>query len=73
MTYPAQSEPFTADEIRDLPTLCTGQADSLKVDDGTMRVWLSRCTVEDGEPYNDKITIEHLIDGLWVTTNEYPG
>jgi hypothetical protein len=48
-----------------LPTLCTGQADDLKIDTGRMRVWLSRCSVEDGEPYDNKITVERLRNGRW--------
>jgi hypothetical protein len=34
---------------------------------------LSRCTVEDGEPYNDKITVEKLRNGRWIAVEEYPG
>jgi hypothetical protein len=47
------------------PTLCTGQADNLKVETSTTRVWLSRCSVEDGEPYDNKITVERLRNGRW--------
>ena len=63
----------TADELRDLPTLSTGQADNLKIDNGETRVWLCRCGVEDGMPYNDAITVENLIDGRWVKVDQYPG
>ena len=64
---------YTADEIRDLPTLSQGQADNLKIDTGTERVWLSRVGIEDGMPYDNQITIERLIDGRWITVEEYPG
>lgn len=64
---------YTADELRDLPTLAQGQADDLKVHDGHIKVWLSRMTVEDGMPYNDQITVEHLIGGRWITVDEYAG
>jgi hypothetical protein len=64
---------YTADELRSLPTLSVAQADNLKIDTGTERVWLSRCGIEDGEPYDDKITIERLRGGRWVTIEEYPG
>jgi hypothetical protein len=64
---------YTADELRSLPTLSVAQADNLKIDTGTERVWLSRCGVEDGEPYDDKITVERLRGGRWVTVEEYPG
>jgi hypothetical protein len=64
---------YTAAELRDLPTLSQGQADDLKVQDGKIRVWLSRMTVEDGMPYDDQITIEQLVNGRWITIEEYPG
>lgn len=64
---------YTADELRDLPTIEQGQADDLKVRDGDTKVWLSRMTVEDGMPYNDQVTIERLVDGRWITIDEYAG
>ena len=64
---------FTAEELRQKPTLCVGQADDLKVEIDTERVWLSRCTVEDGEPYDNKVTVETLKDGKWITTEQYEG
>lgn len=64
---------YTADELRTTPTLATGQADDLKVDTGRTRVWLSRCSVEDGEPFNDKVSVEILVDGCWLTAEEYAG
>ena len=60
------------DDLEALPTLAVGQADNLKIDDGDTRVWLSRCTVDDGEPYDNKVTIERLIDGCWVEADIYP-
>lgn len=69
---------YTANELRDLPTLATGQADNLKLEftdpyHGEVRVWLSRCGVEDGMPYDDIITIENLAEGRWVQVDQYPG
>ena len=69
---------YTAEELRAMPTLSTGQADDLKIerlDGGGLRVWLSRMTVEDGMPYDDQITIEEYNhrDGRWVTIDEYQG
>jgi hypothetical protein len=58
--------------LKNKHTLCTSQADSLKIDDGDgYRVWLSRCTVADGEPYNNKVTVEQLVGGYWKTVREY--
>lgn len=65
---------FSAAELREMPTLAIGQVDDLKFDDGQgVRFWLSRLGVEDGEPYSDKVSIEELIEGKWVTTAEYAG
>ena len=64
---------YTARDLVDLPTLSVGQADNLKVDDGTERVWLSRCGKADGMPYDNQITVERLRDGRWVTVSTYPG
>jgi hypothetical protein len=64
---------YTADQLRDLPTIEQGQADDLKIKSDTVKVWLSRMTVEDGMPYDDQVTIEHLIGGRWVTVEEYAG
>ena len=57
--------------LRSAPTITFGQADDLKIDDGKHRVWLSRCTVEDGEPYNNKVTVERLENGRWVEVDQY--
>lgn len=60
---------YTPEELAQLPTLTVGQADDLKIDTGTERVWLSRCGAEDGQVY--QINHETLIDGRWVVTSEY--
>lgn len=52
---------YTADEIRDKPTISSGHCCNLKIDAGDMRVWL--CRVGDG------VTIERLRDGVWRTVN----
>jgi hypothetical protein len=58
--------------LKRLPTLCVGQADDLKIEDkGRYRVWLSRCGVEDGEPYPNKVTVEVWRDGEWVQERTY--
>ncbi len=64
---------YTAAELKRKRTLSTGQCDSLKVDTGTMRVWISRCTVADGEPYNNKVSVEKLRNGRWETVETYKG
>ena len=60
------------DELEELPTLSQGQADDLKIETtdengrAIERVWLSRCTVDDGEPWDNKVSVEHNIDGRWT-------
>lgn len=56
---------YSLDVLQSMPTLATGKAANLKIDTGFRRVWLSRCTIEDGEPYNNKVTIERLVSGAW--------
>ena len=64
---------YTAKELRKLPTLCVGQADNLKIDDGKTRVWLCRCGIQDGMPFNNAITVETLTNGRWEETETYEG
>lgn len=64
----------TAQELSELPTLSSGYTGNLKIDDGERRVWLERTTVSDGEPYENKVTIERLSsNGRWTTVDTYPG
>ena len=58
-------------DLEALPTLCEGQADSLKLEDDRFRVWLSRCTTADGEPWDNKVTVECLIAGTWVAVEHW--
>jgi len=64
---------YTARYLKGLPTLCVGQSDSLKIEKATERVWLARTGVADGEPYENRISHERLIDGRWETVESYPG
>ena len=70
-------ERWTWAELEDEPTLSQGQTDDLKLEtqiDGTyVRVWLARTGVEDGEPYDNRISVETLQDGSWRVVHEYPG
>lgn len=69
-------------ELESLPTLSQGQADDLKFqflgdagfgpgEGDAWRVWLCRCGIEDGMPYEHTASIEELQDGRWVTVLEY--
>ena len=53
-------------QLEAMPALCTGQAADLKIDTGNVRVWLSRCSIADGEL--DPVQVEVLDEenGRWV-------
>ena len=69
---------YTLAYLQSLPTLCVGQSCDLKIDNSKNRIWLSRCTVADGEPYDNKVTVESCIapDGTvtrtWAVVRSYP-
>lgn len=67
----APGEVYSLDELEDLPTLSEGQADDLKIDTGDVRIWLSRMTAEDGEPCDNKVTIEERRRGSWIEVGWY--
>ena len=62
---------YTLAYLENLPTICEGQTDDLKVESDRVRIWLSRCGVEDGEPFNNAVTVECLIDGQWADIARY--
>lgn len=64
---------YTAKQLNKLPTLCISQSYDLKIEKPNTRVWLSRCKIEDGEPFNNKISIEKFVDNKWQITEEYQG
>jgi hypothetical protein len=64
---------YTADELADMPTLSQGQSADLKVDEGGERVWLARTGIADGEPYDNTVTVERLVNGRWTLIREYAG
>lgn len=67
----APGEVYTLPELEALPTLAVGQADDLKVDAGNVRIWLSRCGVEDGEPCDNKVTVEQFNGQRWIEVGWY--
>lgn len=62
---------FALSDLQKLPTLAVGQADNLKIDTGNVRVWLSRCTVDDGQPYDNQVTVETFTGKRWVALYHY--
>ena len=61
---------FTDKEVRDMPTISSGQTSNLKYDDGKTKVWVSRMTKEDGAKYDNAIEIEKLVKGVWQDVAE---
>ena len=62
---------YTYEELEAMPTLAQGQAADLKVDTGEIRIWLSRCSIANGEL--DPIQVERLENGRWVDRTRGPG
>jgi hypothetical protein len=61
---------ITYQELEAMPTLSVGQAANLKIDTGTMRVWVSRCGLADGE--TQPVQVERFEFGRWVDITEGP-
>lgn len=51
-----------AKDIKHMKTLAVGQAADLKIDTGTLRVWLNRV--------NGRVEFERLVDGRWRPADE---
>jgi len=62
---------FTLQELQRMKTLCVGQADDLKYEGDGVRVWLSRCDEADGEPHENKVTVEKWFHVEWRETETY--
>lgn len=71
-TIPSEYRDLRASELDDLPTLTQGHADDLKIDDGDgFRVWLCRCGIEDGMPFDNQVTVEHYDGRRWTNAEVY--
>ena len=66
---------YTAQALSKLPTLSKGQSCDLKIDTGSCRVWLSRCSTLDGMPFDNMVTVEMFLpcDEKWRTLDTYAG
>lgn len=63
---------YTLAQLRALDVVRVGQTDDLVIEQTGRRVWLSRLTTEDGAPYDNQVTVEHLAaDGSWITVESY--
>lgn len=61
---------YTLEELEKTPTISSGYTDDLKIETNNHRVWLSRLTVDDGEPCNNKVTVEKLVSGYKSVSRE---
>ena len=48
-------------KLRGLKTLEQGHDSDLKIQNEFLRIWLSRLTVEDGQPYDNQVVVEMLL------------
>lgn len=70
-----------ADLLEVLPTLNDGNTARLKVDTwglpggpaDPVRVWLSRCSIEDGEPFARTVYVEKIVGGAWCPVGYFDG
>lgn len=68
---------FSLAQLEALPTINEGHTSDLKWDTGQTRVWLSRMTKEDGQPYDNQVIVETRQSAtskspLWKTILKYP-
>lgn len=64
---------YTTDQLLEIDTIRSGHDADLKIDDGQIRVWLSRNSIKDGEPFDNTIYVERNSDGRWVLSECYDG
>lgn len=62
---------YSLKDLHGIKTLSKSHFEDLKVETETERVWLSRCTTEDGEEFNNKVIVEKPINGYWEVTEIY--
>lgn len=56
-----------------MATIEIAQASDLKISHPDIRVWVSRCGLADGEPYERTVYLETLISGRWYVFGHYDG
>jgi hypothetical protein len=66
-------ERFTLEELENMETISQGHMEDLKFDNGSIKIWLSRMTKEDGMPYDNQVTVEFYNpkNYKWETIDEY--
>jgi hypothetical protein len=63
------------EQLDHTPTDTEGYTSDLKFDDGCFRLWLSRCSTLDGEPYDNTVYVEEYDEdnGRWYEIGHYDG
>ena len=59
--------------LKKMETLKTGQFANLKKETPTLQYWLSRMTIQDGEKWNETVTVRGLVNGNWINLVNYNG
>ena len=72
---------FSLSKVKRLPVLHQGHFDNLIWVNfnthspfrnvGDTKVWVSRCTVADGMPYNNQVTVEMWDGNKWEIVDQY--
>jgi len=62
---------LSLDYLEGLETISEGHTDDLKIHDDIFKVWLCRCGMDDGMPYDNAVSIEMLINNRWVEVFMY--
>lgn len=62
---------YRLSELEAMPTILQGQAENLKIKEPNFQVWLSRMTRKDGEPFDNKVTVEEYKGKGWKVIDVY--
>lgn len=61
----------TLREFKELQPIDSAHFDNVYYDDGQWCVMLSRMTVADGAPYDNQVTVQRMVRGVWQTYETY--
>lgn len=64
---------LSTEQLVSMDSIQNGHNADLKIDDGQVRVWLSRLSKEDGDPFDNTVYIERYSEGKWVLSEYYDG
>jgi len=64
---------LNTETLLSLDTIRESHDASLKFDDNISRIWLSRNSIADGEPFDNTVYVEKNVDGCWKIVDFYDG